>query len=1081
MDQDRSRAPLPRRGAALPRGSRTALLALALVVAPACDDPTCVFAGNCFTTPGAAGALGVSAVAPVDGELVARDAPTVVTVAPDGGMRHPDTAVAIVFSESMAPDSVLTAFAIVDDTTGVALPSQGVLAGDGRVLVLFPTNPLPAGTYSVELGEDESPLDLTGQQLGGADGSLALFDVPDAMMAPAQPEVVLLFPLDGSTNESPTGEVVCVFDREVAPPANLVSGWDVVVRPMGGMADAPPAFDPPPTPLTLAGFLGFPIEDRRLWTWRSTDGTDPQRLVTSGGAVTVTVSQSGGQFADAAAAMQLVDETSSTYTVSRAPRPMGALLNPGKDPDDAIGIANLEGASAADDLELQVEFEADDQAMGGDVLTVFLFGLDPADTDNVIAFERSVVLPGTMPLASTTVGRVALDLALSTTPVEGRFADGPVRFAMRLERGDDEGWLRVLDVDLIEPDVQDPVLDTERPELLLLDGQAALTDEYRSDVVDLAVLGHADVGLGDFVRGVLVETGMGDNAPAPGAIPPALGSAPALIDAGMGNTVSSFFLAAPVALGRRAVGAGTVSATVTIFDRALNAASTSLVVPFRQVGAVGATPLDPMDAAPLLVEVFDAETLAHVQGALVYAHAEVSDGMGGFTHPLLGGGPAATGMDGTATVPHHGPGQAATLVTVVAGGYDVLTFHGVPSTALSVPLVPAQQVLARETSSVAVATGVGISTLVRRVGDTRRAAPAFPTVNTLGTPGTTEFDFDVRSVRPGRPGVETFLAGIFDATLANVSKDRLLKAFEMRIAVDGAEAPLVVSDRVMTVNRLLDDPDGPASEVAKAVTDVRLSAQTIAGIDPENLETEFHYQAQPLVEVEALLAGIDRPVPVGLGTAYDVAGDPRRWDLRSAFAGLADPSNTDSPFDAELRLRAELREDDPASADGLAISGLRPALADLAALTPLVAPDAPVVTSLPSDGSGSVTSQGFDVVFTDVVDDGSGLLLDGHGIYEVVLTEQLTPTTTGRRWLLYRLDAPGASSVTAHFPDLSPDPSPLVSGGAATTTVRVSAFAWEEFPVFDPMDSLPDVFLWTDIGREAEAYSVSRPVSFTLL
>ncbi len=1061
------------------RAASFALLALCL---PACDDPTCVFGGNCFGSEDNEGALGSTAVAPVDGELLLAAAPTLLEIQPDGGAaRNPATPVALVFSESMSSAATLEAFEIVDTQTNFAAAATTVLAADGRVLVLFPTPPLAQGSYAVRLAAGAGPLDLTGQALGVAqDADLATFTIAGAMNLPAEPSVVLLFPLDGSTNNGPTAEIVCVFDREVRPPLDLATGWDVKVQEVGSMVAVDPAFDPDPMPLTVAGFLGVPIPDPRMWTWRSVDGDEPQRLGRSGAEVTVTVSDPMAPFVDDANPSQTVAETASTFTLSLAPQPFAGLLNPGFEPQDAIGIANVDGLAGMQSLALQVDFEPDDLAQAGDVLTVFFVGTDPTDALNTIAFSRSIVLSGAGGIASAEISLADLDFLRSTEPLGARVADGAVRFAVRLERGGDQGHVRILDVDLLDAGVQDPVVDLVRPELLLLDGQVALTDEFRSDVLDLTVAGHADVGPGDFVRAALVTTSMSDNATMVGVVPPVVGSALSVVDAGSGPTPSSMFLAAPVPVGRLPAASGTLTFTLTVFDRALNSVELPVTLAFRQRGAVGSTPLDPTDPAPLTVEVFDAQTLEPIEGALVYSHAEVDDGMGNLSYPLLGGGASVSNAGGFASVPHHDATQAATLVTVVVGGFDVFTFHGVPTTSLSIPLTPAQVTLGTETNSVLVAPDVNISTLVRRVGDTRRIETAFPTRNTLNTPGTTEFDFDSTLLRPFRLGAQSFLAGIRDADIANVGKDRLVKAFELRVPVDGQELPLSVSEGAFQVTRTLDDPGGPPADVAKSVADVQLTAETIVGIDPENLELDFHYLDQPLVEVEATLPGIDRPVPVGLGTAYDVTGNPRRWNLRSAYAGMADPPNPQAPFEGVLRLRAELREDDPSSTEAAVIVGLRPNVDDLAGLAPLRPPDAPVVTSIPTDGSGSLASQGFDLAFTDVVTDGSGLLLDGRGLHRVTLTEDLAGMP-GRRWELFKLDVGGAAEVSVHFPDLSPDPSPIQSGATATTGVRISTFAWESFPAFDPLDALPDVFLWSDLGREVEAFTHSREFTFTLL
>jgi hypothetical protein len=290
----------------------------------------------------------------------------------------------------------------------------------------------------------------------------------------------------------------------------------------------------------------------------------------------------------------------------------------------------------------------------------------------------------------------------------------------------------------------------------------------------------------------------------------------------------------------------------------------------------------------------------------------------------------------------------------------------------------------------------------------------------------------------------------------------------------------MLSTGTLTVNRLLDDPLGPSGDVAKSVTDVQVDATAIMGMNPENLQDDTQYGRQPLVAIEATMPGVDRPLPVGMGTAYDVSGNPRLWDLRSAYAGAADPTTGSlvGKIDPDLHLRVELREEDSMTMLPAATSGLRPALSQLAGLDPLLVPDVPEVVSIPTDGSGMLTAPGFDLTFRDEIDDSTGLSLDGHGLYRVVLTEDLSGLP-GRRWVLVALDSAMATTQTVHFPDLSPDPVPLQTGGAATT-VRVSSYAYEAFPIFDPMDAEPDVFLWSDVAREVEAYAHTADVPFTL-
>ena len=1055
-------------------------LALTLVcgLISGCDDPTCVFAGNCFAVPLLAeGALGGSAVEPIDGELIRTGDPTITESQPSGAGRSASTPIVLFFSESMAPDSVTSAFEVIDVFTMFPVLSSAFLLAEGRVLVILPSASLPAGDYTVRLVNGATLLDLGGAEVD-FDASVDFAEFTVGATAVTKPVVVAVYPPDVSVGASSSPEIVCLFDRPMAAPINLMAGWDVMVRPAGSMVTAAPLFDPDPAPVMRPGFLGFTLPEPRVWTWQSLDGGDPARLETSAGVVSVSVSPVGARFTDSLDMGQFADESAFSFTLAAAPQPMFGTLNPGREPQDAIGIANLDGITVMNNLELQVDFEADDLAMDGDVLTVFMFGTDPTDAANTIAFSRSITLNPGMAVMSASILLPDLDLTSTTAPLAARFADGLVRFAMRLERGGEEGYLRLLDVDMVADGTQDPVLDTVRPELILLDGQMVDTDTFASDQTDLVVVGHADVDAGDFIRGAEVTTaGMGDNITTPGVIPEVLGSADSVIDDGMGPMLSSFFIAAPVTIGRLTPNTAAFNATVTVYDQALNASTTSLVVPFVQRGAVGSNPINPADMNPLIVEVYNSETLLPVQAALVYSHAEVDDGFGNLTYPMLSAGGLPTDVNGIVnTLPHHNAAQVSTLVTVVAAGFDVFTFHGLPTDRLSIPLSPVQQIFAAETNSLLVDPSVDLSTFARRVGDTRRIDLVFPTEMSSSAPGGTSFDFNTTLLRPFRYGAQTLTAGIIDANPLNASKDRLVKAFEIRVPVDGQEQAVNFSAGAFSVSQLLDDAAAPISNIAKAVADVGVTATGIVGMDPTNLVNDADYARQPLVMVEATMAGIDRPLSVGMGTAYDVMADPMSWDLRSAYAGAVDPTTGSlaSVLDADLHLRVELREEDGTTMLPLAVSGMRPAIAQLGALDPLVMPDVPVVTSMATDGTGVLVTPGFNLTFDDAIDNGSGLTLDGRGLYRVVITELLMGVP-GRRWELYKLDATGAASTSVHFPDLGPDPVPLQTGGA-TSAVQVSSFAWEAFPTFAPTETL----LWSDIGREVESYAHTEIVPFLL-
>lgn len=1047
-----------------------------------CDNPTCVFSSTCFDDPLIPeGALGSTAVEPLEGELILTAVPTIVAAAPTGLDRHSTTPVILTFSETMSPGSVTSAFEIVDTLSNIVRPSNSQLFAAGRVLVVLPTIGLSEGEYELRLVDGAMPIDLGGAALDFTTGvDLPTFSI--GATDPVEPAVVAVYPPAGSTNASSSPEILCIFDRSMAAPLNLAAGWDVLVAPDNISTPAAPTFDPDPAAPTTPGFLGLPIPEPRIFVWQSLDGTFPARVTTSGGLVSVSISPSAAPFVDLLDGAQAAPVQSFSFNISAAPRPMVGMLNPDLQLNDAIGIANLDGVTAARNLELQVDFESDDLAASGDILTVFMFGADPDDATNTIGFSRSVSLASGVGIMSTKVELALLDLVISSSPLNVRFGDGAVRFAMRIERGGDQGYVRLLDVDLAVDGVQDPLLDTIRPELLLLDGQSTTSDEFVSDQTDLVIVGHADVELGDFIRGAEVTTtGMGDNITTMSVIPDVLGSSDSLVITADGPILFSFFIAAPVNIGRLAPTTAAFNATVTVYDRALNASVSSLTVPFRQTGAIGSNPLDAADSTPLIVEVFDIETLLPIEGALVYSHAEVDDGIGNLSYTMLTAGGVVTNASGvTNTIPHHDStatrSQIATLVTVVAAGYDALTFHGVPTDRISIPLTPVQQIPGTERNSVIVSPGVNLTTLTRRVADTRRSDLLFPTSATSSLPGVVEFEYDIFGLRPFRFGAQSFMAGVVDGDINNAGKDRLIKAFDLRIPVDGQETSVSIAQGALRVTELLDDPASAASGVAKAVSNVSVDATSLDGMDPHTLVSDTNYGRLPLVTIEATLPGVDRPLPVGMGTAYDENADMETWDLRSAYAGAADPTTGTliGVLDSDLHLRVELRSEDATTMLPLSISGMRPDISQLAALDPLVMPDIPEVTSMATDGTGILMAPGFDLTFRDEVDDTSGLTLDGRGIYRVVLTD-VGSTDPGRRWMLYKLDEAGATSVTVHFPDLGGDPVPIPALGNATT-VQVSSFAWEAFPTFATAETL----MWTDIGREVEAYAHTELVPFTL-
>ncbi|MCZ6597357.1 MAG: Ig-like domain-containing protein, partial [Planctomycetota bacterium] len=244
-----------------------ALAGLSALLLAACggDDPTCVFVtGGCQGGGAGSGAQGDPATLPVDFQTILVGKPTIQRIVPDGGALVSSTSpVVIVFSESMAPSVLnqidLIALDVGGFPTGPVPVSRALVAG-GRVLLLLPILLAPTG-YIVQATSDAVLTDLQGQRADVVPGAqLASFQVN--LADPDAPTVVDTFPAAGSARFPTTQEIVTVFDRPMDP--TTVNSLSFVVE-VGGV---PPAFNPPPVPLTIdTGFV--PIVDSRVFLYRS--------------------------------------------------------------------------------------------------------------------------------------------------------------------------------------------------------------------------------------------------------------------------------------------------------------------------------------------------------------------------------------------------------------------------------------------------------------------------------------------------------------------------------------------------------------------------------------------------------------------------------------------------------------------------------------------------------------------------------------------------------------------------------------------------------------------------------------------
>ncbi|MHC4377730.1 MAG: Ig-like domain-containing domain, partial [Planctomycetota bacterium] len=478
-----SEAPTPSAGSrpagARPRRRNTARwagLALALSLA-SCDNPSCAFTvAGCFEseTPGALGA--VSSL-PTEGALVLPGLPQLVSATPNGQVVNSETPIVLTFSESLAPQDVANAFSLTSTTDFGEQPvpfSATGLAG-GQVIVLLPLSPLPFA-QDVRLnyvGEPEL-VDLTGQSLELNPGSLvASFSV--ATVDAVIPELVTTFPADNATGQAPNSSYLAFFDRPMDASSVGDSSWIVQVD------GVDPTFDPDPVALEVqAG--PFPVQDTRVWSWTSVDGSGDPVSLGLNVEVSLTLSPATAPLTDAAG------EALATAEVSFRTASFGAPFNARitSTPDDAIGIAGLT-PGGDDDLALALNLEG---AQVGDILDIYAYGFDLIDGTSLVSVLRQRELTATDDLLDLGLGLTDLELTTSTDPLAAIFADGDVTFAFGLRRGNDVSVLHLLDIGAADG-VQSPVLDTLAPTLVDLAAPGGGGDLFASDLRDLVVMGFA--------------------------------------------------------------------------------------------------------------------------------------------------------------------------------------------------------------------------------------------------------------------------------------------------------------------------------------------------------------------------------------------------------------------------------------------------------------------------------------------------------------------------------------------------------------------------------------------------------------
>jgi hypothetical protein len=1013
----RTTRPIRSLGGILVAAAATAL------VAGCSGNPTCVFTTGCVG--GGGPGQGAPAALPDAGVWIVDGAPTVETVLPAAFGVASTTPVVVVFSESVAPESVLGgAIELLPvDLAGFPLgpiPVTEQLVADGRMLLLIPQAALVPSDYVVQIASGAQITDYTGQLLNAAAGAeLQSFSVDT--VDPVDPALVTLWPPAGTSRQNTQTEIVAVFDRAIDATTVTDAAFDVLVD------GVPPTDDPAAQPLSLT-VGGFPIQDTRVFTWRSVDVMGDFTSLGASATVDVTLSAAGAEILDLSAGT--VPTATSGFTTAAVDPPADSVIL--SDPTDAIGIASL--TPGPTELALQVDL-VDGQP--GDVLDVYLVGTSLDETDpQLIALSRSISLTGAAPITVVPVTLSDVDLTSDGSP---RFADGFVSFAWRLRRGNDVSVVQVLDVDPDEDGIQDPLLDTVAPTIdeLLVPG-AGSTTSYLTDVRDITVVGRASEALAS----VEVTTDVGDNGKQPRV---------------MGVDADELFVAAPVPAGM--LGPGTVNYTVVGYDGAGNA-SLPVTGTLEQLGAVGPAVLVP--GATIDVDVYDAQTLLPIAGALVVTHSDMGDGL---NYPQVASG--STDSGGDVTLASAGAPAIGTILTVDAAGYDLFTFHDLRAARVSIPLHPIDaggvtSVTGSVTSSSSQADlALPVSQL--KLADSRRPTFADPTypgqacvAGPFGSGGLT-CPYGPESIRPDRLGAQSFLAGNMLLTEAGFNAILFLTAFDLHVPVPPV-ALGGLDTTAVDVPYLLAEATAPVTALPVELPPTVLFGAFTTGIDLGNLDDDVATTGAPRVTVETLVPGVPGPVPVGLGLAFDQGGSI--WNVRSAIPGevtAAGEFGLDPPIvDTDPFLRMELRD-----ADGN-VAGQRPRVSELPGLpvpNVLFPANVPGLVTPPAGGSSGGTS--FDVVFTNAIQDAQAQ----EGLYRVVLTDG-----AGRAWRLWRpdlLDAVG--DMLVHVPDLSgAGGSTLLNG---TVSVTLSTWSWGGLD--------PTAFLWTDVEREHDYFSHAAPLTFS--
>lgn len=1013
-----------------------ALLACALPLAllPACDNPACIYGGNCSQGSGGGGGGGggseSNVVFPEDGQWVVDGAPRLEAFFPGSGASA-SSPVLMVFNESLNPASLQGAYRLAQQASSGDPPPAStpapVLLGEGRALVLLPSAPLtPGANYQVQYSTSASVRDLTGvlvtKPANNVAGSFSVTTQPQT-----SPRVVGSFPRSGTSGNSPIGEIVVVFDRPMDASTINVSSFVVTVD--------DELLDPPTPPQALAS-TGSGPSDTRVWRWRALDEDGAPRALPAGARVRAQLSPSGGGTIRDSAGNALAS-TTVDFTLAPFSPPLRAEIL--TDPSDAFGIEHLAGA-----LPLMIEVELAEPTQAGDELGILLFGTGLTSGVNSF-FQRSFApAPGS---STIVVDRDDLQLATSVEPLQTLFADGEVAFAWRLRRGNVVSPVRVLDVDSAAEGIQDPLQDTLAPEVLSLGSSPAQDGVFRSDLHDLAVVGRASEVLRGAEVAVSAEVGGSRVTVTNGTRPEVVGAA-----------AGGLFVAKPIP-GETFEGLADLPLTLSmrVYDRALNPSPDLTVSYFRRGLVGGGQGL----GDNVLVRAYDAIDVRPIAGAAVFLHIYLGvPGVGGNEEATRSAGPFFTDAQGVATV--FVPSVGTSVITVDASGYDLFSFHGVSTGVLDVPLhaagIPTAAVRAA-INAPPLPAGAEV-----QGSDTRRAAirsnplvemPCSQNPLTLEVTCIAVPDGDAQGYLVGahRLGGFGFLAIDTPVSLGAFDPSTFLLGFRY-FYPQPSLAPTGQSPVVGGTLPSFFSTSTPVEERPIGVPATRIDASDVGGL------SRVPTPPQPRVRVETTSPAVPDPVVVGLGVSFD-ANEDQVWDLRAAYPGDADPIANDGndalgrlvregAIDASLLLSIELED----------VEGSRTVVRAPVGLTapplPLVPVAVPILLS-PSSGTGGPA---YRLVVPDVLPPGFS------GLYSVTVSES-DGTTVGRSWRLWRTRTALADGqdLRLEVPDIGALGGMPLTGGQLVVVVSVASYPTLEL----------GNFTWSELPRRRQLFASTRP------